>query len=253
MPASASPLVTLVTTPLTLVSSDLGLAVTLALDRASRPYFPHGTSGAQSTKLILAKSARLFTFLGFPLATMMASLLWVNTLGPVALPVSVTFFMLAWSAEANTSAGAPLLAWVASADEASKLKVTLLPGCFASKAAPSSLNDSLSEAAARTVRFPAEAAVVAVALVLVDADSFGLSSPQAAPRPRTSVSTSARPSDERRRAITSTTPLSSRIETTARAILKFGRKGVVDRNVRPNGRRSLSPLLAAMVLGTAFL
>src|ERR1041384_6383934 len=148
MPASASPLVTLVTTPFTLVSSDFGLAVTLAFASASRPYFPHGTSGAQSTKLILAKSARPFTFLGFPLATMMASL---------------------------------LLAGVASADEASKLKVTLLPGCFTSKAAPSSLNASLSDAAARTVRFPAEAAVVAVALVLVDADFFGFSSPPGGP------------------------------------------------------------------------
>src|SRR5688572_6483065 len=110
MPASASPLMTLVTTPLTLVSSDFGWALTPALDKASLPYLPHGTSGAQSTKLSLVKSARLFTFLGFPLATMMASLLWAKTLGPVALPASVTFLMLAWSAEANTSAGAALLA-----------------------------------------------------------------------------------------------------------------------------------------------
>src|SRR5256884_9869392 len=166
MPASASPLVTLVTTPLTLVSSDFGCAFTPALASASTPSFPHGTSGAHSTKLILEKSARLFTFLGFPLATMMASLLWANTLGPVALPASVTFFMLAWSAEANTSAGAPLLAWVASADEASKLKVTLLPGCLPSKAVPSSLNDSLSEAAARTVRLPGVTAVGAGGVVV---------------------------------------------------------------------------------------
>src|SRR5688500_15701172 len=213
MPASASPLVTLVTTPLTLVSSDFGWALTAALDSASRPYLPHGTSGAHSTKLTLVKSARLLIFLGFPSATMIASLLRANTLGPVALPASVTFFMLAWSAEANRSAGAALLAWAASAEEESKLKVTLLPGCLASKAVPSSLKDSLSEAAASTVRFPAAAVV---ALLLEDAaDPFGSSSPQRAPRPKTTVKASTRPSDERRRAITAAfLPPSSQYETT---------------------------------------
>ena len=58
-------------------------------------------------------------FLGLPFLTRTASLLWANTRGPVALPASVTFFMLGWSAEANRSAGAPLLACVASEEEAS--------------------------------------------------------------------------------------------------------------------------------------
>src|SRR5688500_4390669 len=137
MPASTSPLVTLVTTPLTLVSYDFGFVVTPALDRASAPYLPHGTSTAHSTKVTRPRSASPVTFLGFPLATMMASRFWANTLGSAALPASVTFFMFASSADANRSAGAPLLAWVASADDESKLKVTRVPGCFDSKVVPS--------------------------------------------------------------------------------------------------------------------
>src|SRR5882757_8573252 len=121
MPASTSPLVTLVTTALTLASSDFGCAFTPALASAAAPYLPHGTSAAHSTKVTpgLAKSASVRIFLGFPFFTRMASLLWAKTLGSVALPASVTFFMLVWSAEANRSAGTPLLAWVASVDEAS--------------------------------------------------------------------------------------------------------------------------------------
>lgn len=49
MPASTSPPDTFVTTALTFVSSDFGLAFTPAFVSASAPYFPHGTSGAHST------------------------------------------------------------------------------------------------------------------------------------------------------------------------------------------------------------
>src|SRR2546421_3824498 len=121
MPASTWPLVTLVTTALTLVSSDFGWAFTPAVAIAWAPYFPHGTSTAQSTKVIpgLARSVSDRIFLGFPFFTRMASLLWAKTFGLVALPGSVTFFMLGWSAEANRSAGAPLSACVAKLDEAS--------------------------------------------------------------------------------------------------------------------------------------
>jgi hypothetical protein len=57
-------------------------------------------------------------------------------------------------AEANTSAGAPELIWVARAELAAKLNVTFVPGFAASNCFPSSVNDSVSEAAANTVMSP---------------------------------------------------------------------------------------------------
>ena len=52
MPASASPSVTLVTTPPTLVSWLTGLTVTPAFLKMAVATAPHGTSGAQTTTLI---------------------------------------------------------------------------------------------------------------------------------------------------------------------------------------------------------
>ena len=62
---------------------------------------------------------------GLPGATMISSELVAKTSGaPEMPPASTTFCMLAWSAEAKTSAGAfSSICW-ASADEAPKLRVT---------------------------------------------------------------------------------------------------------------------------------
>ena len=61
-------------------------------------------------------------------------------LGSPALPAaSVSFCMLAWSAEAKTSAGAPSSIWVTSVDEASKVNCTFASGWAALKAVPSSV------------------------------------------------------------------------------------------------------------------
>ena len=57
-------------------------------------------------------------------------------------------------AEAKTSAGAPELICCASAELAPKLNVTFVPGLADSNCLPSSVNDSVSEAAANTVMFP---------------------------------------------------------------------------------------------------
>ena len=57
-------------------------------------------------------------------------------------------------AEANTSAGAPELICSASAELAAKLNVTFVPGLADSNCLPSSVNDSVSEAAANTVISP---------------------------------------------------------------------------------------------------
>src|SRR5215472_12831242 len=117
MPASASPRLTLVTTPPTFSSWLTGLTVTPAFLKISVARAPHGTSGAQVTTLsdALARSATDLMFLGLPASTMISPLLAAKSLG--ALDVfcsSVTVVMFFGLAEANTSAGAPWLIWVAS-------------------------------------------------------------------------------------------------------------------------------------------
>jgi hypothetical protein len=57
-------------------------------------------------------------------------------------------------AEANTSAGAPLMIWVASVELAPKLNVTLTPGWAASNVWPRLVKASFSEEAANTVMDP---------------------------------------------------------------------------------------------------
>src|SRR5262245_65708364 len=65
--------------------------------------------------------------------------------------------MVAGLAAAKTSAGAPSLIWVASAELPAKLNVTLTPGLAASKSLPIWVNDSVSDAAANTVIWPVTA------------------------------------------------------------------------------------------------
>src|SRR5262245_44733487 len=69
--------------------------------------------------------------------------------------------MVAGLAAAKTSAGAPSLIWVASAELPAKLKVTLEPGLAASKSLPICVNDSVSDAAANTRISPVTPGVVA--------------------------------------------------------------------------------------------
>jgi len=61
------------------------------------------------------------------------------------------FFVLA---EANTSAGAPAMIWVARVELAPKLNVTFTPGWAASNCVPSLVKDPVSEDAANTVIDP---------------------------------------------------------------------------------------------------
>jgi hypothetical protein len=97
------------------------------------------------------------------LGTAITSWFLTNTTGePSPLPASVTVFMVGGLAAAKTSAGAPWLICVASAELLAKLKVTLEPGLAASKSLPIRVNDSVSEAAAKTVRLPVTPAVVGV-------------------------------------------------------------------------------------------
>ena len=87
--------------------------------------------------------------------------------GSAAAPASTTASMFVALADAKTSAGAPEVIWVARAELAAKLKVTLTPGWAASNCCPSVVNDSVSDAAANTVMSPddGDADPDAVALV----------------------------------------------------------------------------------------
>ena len=76
------------------------------------------------------------------------------------MPASVTVFMFAGAAEANTSAGAPWLICVASAELPAKLNLTVAPGLAASKSLPIRVNDSVSDAAANTLTVPVTPALL---------------------------------------------------------------------------------------------
>ena len=85
-------------------------------------YFPHGTSGAQSTTFRsgLARSATPVIPFGLPGATMIWSRFVAKTTGSVPLRLAaVSLSMFAVSAEAKTSAGAPWVICCTSADDAS--------------------------------------------------------------------------------------------------------------------------------------
>src|SRR6516165_7824782 len=110
MPASASPSVTLVTTPPTFCSSLTGLTVTPAFLKMVVATTPHGTAGAQTTTLMagLARSLTVLMFLGLPFSTKISPVLRAKSCGvPDALPALVTVSMFLGAAEAKTSAGAP--------------------------------------------------------------------------------------------------------------------------------------------------
>ena len=68
------------------------------------------------------------------------------------------WFIVSWSALANTSTGAPLAICCKSTPDAAKLSCTFVPGCVASNAAPMSLKALVRLAAADTVRSAPNAA-----------------------------------------------------------------------------------------------
>ena len=70
--------------------------------------------------------------------------------GSFASPACTTVSMLLGLAEANTSAGAPLPICSARPELGPKLNSTLVPGWSFSNCLPSSVNDSVSDAAAKT-------------------------------------------------------------------------------------------------------
>src|SRR5207245_1322283 len=80
------------------------------------------------------------------------SRLVANTRGdPITSPPSTSFCMLGWSAEANTSTGAPCWIWATRVGEPAKLYSVRRGGFTWPAADPMDWNAAVSEAAAKTV------------------------------------------------------------------------------------------------------
>jgi hypothetical protein len=79
---------------------------------------------------------------------------WAKFCGLDASPALTTWSMLAGAAEANTSAGAPLVICSARPELGPKLNFTVSPGWAASNCFPSWVKVPVSEAAAKTVIAP---------------------------------------------------------------------------------------------------
>ena len=89
--------------------------MTPAACRACFAYFPAGTvagSPSTTTRPGLARSARLWMLLGLPLCTMISSRFLAKGCEEAMAPDPVSLSMLAVSALAKTSAGAPCWIWV---------------------------------------------------------------------------------------------------------------------------------------------
>src|SRR5215210_7289300 len=97
-----------------------------------------------------AKSAKPVIRPGFPTGTAIRRVLETKSTDVPARWASVTDFMVAGLAAANTSPGAPWVIWLARVALEPKLKRTMAPD-LASKSTPIWVNASVSDAAARTV------------------------------------------------------------------------------------------------------
>src|ERR1700712_3250131 len=148
MPASASPELTLPSTSVTDDSWLTGFSVTPAVFSTAAVAAPHGTCGAQITVLMEgeARSAKLVTCAGLPGGTAIARTLVAKSDGEPSMTfASTALVMLASSAEAKTSAGAPAVSWETRSEEPANENVTWAAGWAASNSAPSSVKVLVSE------------------------------------------------------------------------------------------------------------
>src|SRR5450631_4482027 len=106
---------------------------------------------------------------GLPGATAISSLFLAKITGVSTSPAVTSLFMLAWSADANTSAGAPCWIWVTRVLDPAKLNVRLRPGSADAIAVLAALKAPVSDAAAKTLRLPVSAGAVVVAAAVVGA------------------------------------------------------------------------------------
>ena len=154
-PASASPDVTFASTSVTDCSSLTGWMSTPVASSTLTVAAPQGTSGAQTTTLMpsFARSANEATPAGLSGGTAISRVLVAKSSGSAAWRSSaVSLSMLAVSAEAKTSAGAPSWIWATRSEEPPKLNSTVTPSCWASNSVPICSNVLVSDEAAYTVR-----------------------------------------------------------------------------------------------------
>src|SRR6185437_6510290 len=130
MPASTSPSSTLVSTDFTSVSSVTGMTEIPAFLNTCLATTPQGTWDWQTATLTegLARLLSEETWPGLLGGTAISILFLAKSLGPAAFPALTTWSMFFTAAEANTSAGAPLMIWVARPELGPKLNVTFDPG-----------------------------------------------------------------------------------------------------------------------------
>ena len=142
MPASASPAVTLVTTPRTFCSRLTGVTVTPAAVEDLVGVVAAGDLGGADDDLDVGvgQVGDAGDALRVAGANDDRQQVGGEDTGSLPLsPASVSLSMLAVSAEANTSAGAPSMICCTSAEEASKLNVAVASGLAALNASPTSV------------------------------------------------------------------------------------------------------------------
>src|SRR5262245_11117113 len=156
MPASTLPVSTWVSTDFTSGCRVTGLTVIPAFWKTSAATFPHGTCGWHSATLTecFARSLTDVTFAGLFGGTATSMVFLAKFCGLDASPAETTSCMLVGDAEANTSAGAPLVIWVARPELGPKLNLTVSPGWADSNCFPSWVKAPVSDAAANTVIVP---------------------------------------------------------------------------------------------------
>src|SRR5215469_12583646 len=158
MPASTLPVSTWVSTDFTSGWSVTGLTVIPAFLNISAATTPHGTCGWHNATLTddFARSLTDVTCPGLFGGTATSMMFFAKFCGLDAFPALTTCCMFAGAAEANTSAGAPLLICSARPELGPKLNFTVSPLCAASNCLPSWVKLPVSEAAANTVIDPVE-------------------------------------------------------------------------------------------------
>src|SRR5436190_8171901 len=158
MPASTLPVSTWVSTDFTSGCSVTGLTVIPAFLNTFAATTPHGTCGWHSATLtdFFARSFTDVTFAGLFGGTATSMVFWAKFFGLDASPAWTTVSMFAGAAEASTSAGAPLVIWVARPELGPKLNFTVSPLWAASNCLPSWVKLPVSDAAAKAVIDPVE-------------------------------------------------------------------------------------------------
>src|SRR6266496_6052052 len=158
MPASTLPVSIWASTDFTSGCSVTGVTWIPAFLNTSAATVPHGTCGWHNATFTddLASLSTDVTCAGLDGGTAISKMFLAKFDGLDASPAVTTCCMFAGAAEANTSAGAPLMIWVARPELGPKLNVTLSPGWRVSNCCASWLKAPVSDDAANTVIDPDE-------------------------------------------------------------------------------------------------